>query len=759
MSTEQPDNKKGFKNPLLLMSRLDVIGNSFNFNFGDQQKFKTPLGGFVSLALIGVISFFFYDALKRLFDTTSPDVTISQYMTSKVDVMDLYKDKFTLVTGAYKDMIIFDVNKLPKFFTPLVYAVKQENLDLKNGVTTLDKVDVIRMVPCRDLVDKSTIEYFFLTEQESLITNSFGLCPNITANSTWKIGGKFNDPPSLIIQIRYFPCSLPNPLDCATALQMQSLEYKFGLIRKGFDPASFENPVQHIPSFDRTIHLHTGLEKRYDIDFQKNEIWDDYKELQGQELKTEYYSIYRESIDSRPRVAAQIYCTMAQINGSMCAPYLTIQFWATGVTQKIQRKYGKLISTLGEMGGNAEFMIIFFTLSYCWYNNAKIKEHMDKQVLLLDNHAEAAKYLYPEKDFSQDPKNNKIEVLSQGQSAFADVVLQLKKNKVAPLKSKTLTNGKTVVLNNDTLNKVIQFMTRKKDTISELHEATKEKTKKENMNNTKSVINQVYRDKEDGFNLFSMSDKMQILESIYFKDFHNRLIPLAILNMKKKIFELRKSETQKFKSASTIQEEGSLKTLLSIEEAYVLLLQQKPDNEFDLLIKNFLLNNLPEQFKKFDDENQDKDKSPDDEYVLNGDNLHNGKDDDDDEDDLDNAWKLKIPKDADKQHVGESDEKWPDEINCDFESKQTNNFGYQNVDSVNTTEIGSPEKTPTNQPLKKISLFEQYTEKKRETLIQADSNNSLFSPKNLSGFAKKNTMADGDPSKPKRNLSLFRQEM
>jgi hypothetical protein len=50
------------------------------------------------------------------------------------------------------------------------------------------------------------------------------------------------------------------------------------------------------------------------------------------------------------------------------------------------------------MGGNTELLIVAFTIMYCWYNNMKMKEYMDKKVLLLEDHAELARYLYPQKD-------------------------------------------------------------------------------------------------------------------------------------------------------------------------------------------------------------------------------------------------------------------------------------------------------------------------------------------------------------------------
>ena len=95
---------------------------------------------------------------------------------------------------------------------------------------------------------------------------------------------------------------------------------------------------------------------------------------------------------------------------------------------------------------------------------------------------------------------------------------------------------------------------------------------------------------------------MQILEGIYFKEFHSRLIPLVIMNMKKKENEQSRKKS-KLVSQSTIMDKKNITQILTIEEAYIQLLQQKPKNEFDVLIKNFLLDNLPPQFKRFTDEN------------------------------------------------------------------------------------------------------------------------------------------------------------
>ena len=167
------------------------------------------------------------------------------------------------------------------------------------------------MVACINLQDKSTIEYFLKNEKQ--VTENFGLCPNVTEKTNWKIGGKLNDPPTLIIQIRYYPCSLADPSLCATPAEMQQFEFKFGIIKKGFNPSNFKTPVQNIPSFDKIVHFNPAQEKRYDIDFQKTEIWDDYRDLSKDELKESFFSIYGERIDNKQRFQAQVYCTKEQI--------------------------------------------------------------------------------------------------------------------------------------------------------------------------------------------------------------------------------------------------------------------------------------------------------------------------------------------------------------------------------------------------------------------------------------------------------------
>ena len=79
----------------------------------------------------------------------------------------------------------------------MAYTLNLSTLNLNTGISKLETLNTIEMVACINLQDKSTIEYFLKNEKQ--VTENFGLCPNVTEKTNWKIGGKLNDPPTLII--------------------------------------------------------------------------------------------------------------------------------------------------------------------------------------------------------------------------------------------------------------------------------------------------------------------------------------------------------------------------------------------------------------------------------------------------------------------------------------------------------------------------------------------------------------------------------
>lgn len=90
----------------------------------------------------------------------------------------------------------------------------------------------------------------------------------------------------------------------------------------------------------------------------------------------------------------------------------------------------------------------------------------------------------------------------------------------------------------------------------------------------------------DGIELFGRLNEMKILSEIFFEDYHEKLLPLAILNITNKIMKSKEKRSKVEQSKKTSQN-------MSYYEAYRRLLESKPENKIKEEIKKFLVENLP----------------------------------------------------------------------------------------------------------------------------------------------------------------------
>jgi hypothetical protein len=87
---------------------------------------------------------------------------------------------------------------------------------------------------------------------------------------------------------------------------------------------------------------------------------------------------------------------MLEIQQSTCAPYYEVRMAASGRKQIVIRKYPKLISTIGEIGGNREIIYLGLFLLYKFLRDYKFKWYKIAQASRITNRQEIERYLGPE---------------------------------------------------------------------------------------------------------------------------------------------------------------------------------------------------------------------------------------------------------------------------------------------------------------------------------------------------------------------------
>jgi len=116
-SSKKPGTK--FSNHIQgTLRSFDIFGEEFRFNVNGQSTFKTLVGGTISIAFLAAFGFTFFSAVKKVFDTTNPAVSISSMTTLEVPVMDLFENNLSIAFSGFVSTSILKSEHLLRYFTP-----------------------------------------------------------------------------------------------------------------------------------------------------------------------------------------------------------------------------------------------------------------------------------------------------------------------------------------------------------------------------------------------------------------------------------------------------------------------------------------------------------------------------------------------------------------------------------------------------------------------------------------------------------------
>lgn len=459
--------------------------------------------------------------------------------------MNLYNESIYLAFGGFVTPRVRTPAELLKYFTPIALVVKLNLVNEDTAEFAFETLSVIPYVRCSEAQESEyLLRYFVNDPHEEALALDYGICPDLTEDSNWSVDGKLTQSPSIQAQILIFPCSLPNPGDCATPAELVELKLEIGMLNKGYDPHNKDNPVQNLPSFDDSIHLDPNLLKRKKFQMRKNEIWDDEEQFGDKTFKDSYLDVYKESMDFQTRSPSSTYCSPANLAIMNCNPYLKFEFMSSGRNQIITRTYAKLLETLGEIGGNREIIMLFGYLIYRWRNRKNLRKHLNEEILEAKDVKQLVKY-FPNESNMKSQENSKTKVHPHSQRELLDSV---KKE------------------NDELKSEVIEI---------------------------KMLLNGYYKQKENGISLIRSLNKAEIMENIFFQAHHKKLLPLVSLETTRKRMV---AERNGLKDSSSVFQYGieHADSHMTFEQAYKELLEQKTvKDSVEEAIKIYMLANLP----------------------------------------------------------------------------------------------------------------------------------------------------------------------
>ena len=511
----------------------------------ESERFQTTVGGCISCLVFLLIGVAIIVVARRFFDTSSPNVTISTKYLEKAPRTNFYEEEIFYIFSFFKNFQGVPPPLVEKYVTIRLEVIKYVLSGDQGANLGIEFEAIFNYIPCTDIRDKSWLENFRKPGFETVIGYSYslGVCPDITAADKDKYfaEGKFEAPPYNQVRVSAYPCSLPNQADC---LPMDGVQTSTIISsKKAFDPANFKNPVSTILKISGQVVYDLGVYKNDVFRSFRSTVMDATSDFFSEKEKTNFTNFRHYATDLYKRNPAKVYCNVAEINlanRGPCQPYAALDFLAASDSELISRQYVTILSSIGELGGIVEVFFMFAGLLYVKYNSYKLAGYIRKKLF--------------------------------GKKWETDVVPCLDDEESNSLldSSKLISGAKT-----------------------------KEEKKKveENKKIVEELMDDMVEDNEDGIGLFEKIHQMRALEAMLFDQHHKVLLPIVLLNIAKK----KKEEKEKFETNSSNILVHAIKNAekhMTPEIAYKRLIRSTPETEIKKAVTEFILNNIPQKFKK-----------------------------------------------------------------------------------------------------------------------------------------------------------------
>ena len=415
-SNNTTNSNNGSKRPFTIQG-LDILGGKFDLTFKTTSgKFQTQLGGYVTLAVSILSTACFLFIMSQYFNKNIPVVTTSTEFGSKVNEFNLYEEQLFTPVGLSAGSNPIPPAEMGKYVTfitnidEVLYNFTTQRFD--GGLETQ-----VPFVPCSTITDERVKEVLVqvasLEElQKNLVCPDFSgkiqnyyIKSNVTTAHLYRTVG-----------IKVYPCSLPDPSQCATPAEMAGLQIQYGTRSRLLVPDNYEEPVKDTFTVANT-KIDIKVTKNIEHVVKRNRIFDDTIQFIKPKLNKEFGSPHVVTNDFVLRNPGQMHCTKAQIAMGLigwCFEYITLNYQSSGEVIVTRRNYKKFTTMLGEFGGILKILTTFVFFAYSFYNFRQVKRFLKFRMIdLSEGSYKAIKRLLARSNHTL--KDNKESELAQAE--------------------------------------------------------------------------------------------------------------------------------------------------------------------------------------------------------------------------------------------------------------------------------------------------------------------------------------------------------
>ena len=570
------------KNQKYGIQNLDFLGDKFKIGYSTLTgKFQTKLGGYLTI-LMGLLSTgFFFVVMSQFFSKEAPVVMTSTESGSREVCFDLYESNLYLPISALLGPYGIPATQVSRYLTIKAFVDK---LEFDSGIGAeafrVTPVNSFDFKPCSEIQDphiKSHVDALVdLPGFGDLIS-----CPDFRGlQKDFKASISYITYSANAVTIKVYPCSLPDPSQCASPAEVNALSLDYGYPIKLLKPSDYKNPVESLPlRISMKIDPRTSkIVKEY---IKRNRVFDDTMSLIAAKLKEEYLTLQKDSIDFGIRNQSQIHCSREEVEKGIrggCQEYISFTYLSSSEILVTTRSYKKLTTMLGEFGGILKIITTGAFFVYGVYSMRKVRTLLGGII------------------FGFEEGNDKaLKKLIEGEKEAANRVIKVKKIRDKAFKEES--------------NKDEQF---------------------------EALVSGFVSRRFNVDNLMQKLNLLELIEKAIFTDDEKKLLPLVLLKSEQSEIQRKKldkhikegylkdvqisgKESKKLQkekitpnnimSKQQEPEQQSKNTELSYKAAFENIVQRQPDSHFCRMIKNYMVSQLEGTFSEPDHQSLDSERS------------------------------------------------------------------------------------------------------------------------------------------------------
>ena len=364
---------------------FDVFGKKFSLDTKrGSATHTTAIGGLISIIAFALFSLITYILVSRFLDTSKPVVSVNRVRMKEPLRIDFFDYDVLSGFACLNQDGFMTIDQSRKYLTIKVEIVTTTKDAQGNSVDKVEpfEVNTIKRLKSEEMKELATDSYRKTPGDFDYFAmfGHIGIFPDIEPKDMYILGSKFG-PPYRRLQYRLYPCSYPNPADCASFEELAQFWLGNAGLFKSANYSSKSDPFTYFADLDNFTPITAAQTIVTTTYLKQNFIYNDDRDLMDERLALSFVDVDRIKSVSKTRLNPTIHCTAEQIEGGSCEPYMELVWRSSFDKMVVQRRYKTPFGVFSEIGGFCDLITYGLLAIYFYYNTRSYARFVRSQLV------------------------------------------------------------------------------------------------------------------------------------------------------------------------------------------------------------------------------------------------------------------------------------------------------------------------------------------------------------------------------------------